>query len=331
MSDRTQPTPPVGQPRQEWLRIGYAAPGAASRGRSAAWRRAIRRYWAPYLFISPFFILFAIFGLFPPLYGLFLSFYRWDALTPRVFVGLRNYELAITDALFWHALLNNLTLLLIATVPGLTLSLILAFFLNNAIRRGRDFYLATYFSPTVTSSAALALVFGLLYGREFGILNAGLRALHLPAVDWLHDPIAMKAALAMLLIWRYLGWNTVIYLAGLQAIPHDYYEAARVDGASTRHLFWHISLPLLRPALLFTTVTSTIGILQLFNEPYLLVGPTGGSDYSLLTMTMYLYNNAFTYLKFGYASALSYLMFAFIFGASLLNLLLVGRKQWGEV
>lgn len=289
--------------------------------------RGVRRYWAPYVFISPFYILFAIFGVFPPLYGLYLSFHRWDGLTPPVFVGFRNYELVLTDPLFWHAFGNTILIAAMSTVPGLFGALGLAFLLNNSIRRGRHIYLACLFSPTVASSAAVALIFGLLYGREFGLLNAVLRFLGLPAVDWLQDPLAMKVSLALLLIWRWLGYNTVIYLAGLQAIPAEYYEAARVDGASTWRLFRHISVPLLRPVILFTTILSTIGILQLFAEPYLLIGSDGGTDYSLLTMMMYLYNNAFTYFKFGYASAISYVMFVIIVIGSILNLWVGRRKE----
>ncbi|HEV8633952.1 MAG TPA: sugar ABC transporter permease [Chloroflexota bacterium] len=303
-------------------------------------RRGVRRYWAPYVFISPFYILFAIFGLFPPLFGFYLSFHRWDGLTEQVFVGLRNYELVLTDDLFWKALANNLIIAAISTVPCLSLALGCAFLLNQRIRRFRDAYLASFFSPAVASVVAVTVVFGLLYGREYGFINGALRLVGLPTVDWLQEPVAMKASLAILLVWRWLGYNTVIYLAGLQAVPAEYYEAARVDGATTWHLFRHVSVPLLRPTILFTTVTSTIGILQLFAEPYLLAnssgqsaasaGFSGGAGYSLLTMTMYLYNNAFSYLKFGYASAIAYVMFVIIFVGSLLNLLVIGRRRWGE-
>jgi cellobiose transport system permease protein len=295
-------------------------------GTVAALRRGLRRYWAPYLFISPFYILFAIFGVFPPLYGFYLSLHRWDGLTPPVFVGLRNYYLVLTDSLFWQAFGNNLAIAALSTVPGLSLALVLAFLLNLRIQRGRHLYLAFLFSPTLASSAAVALIFGLLYGREFGILNAVLRSVGLPGVDWLADPVAMKVSLALLLIWRWTGYNTVIYLAGLQGIPEEYYEAARVDGARTWHLFRYISVPLLRRVILFTTVVSTIGILQLFAEPYLLVGPNGGTDYSLLTMMTYLYNNAFSYFKFGYAAAIAYVMLVFIVIGSLLNLW-IGRRN----
>ncbi len=303
--------------------------------RSLVWRgrlaRAIRRYWAPYLFISPFYLLFLIFGLFPPAYGLYLSFQRWDGLTEQVFVGWRNYELVLTDTLFWTALLNNLAIAAVSTIPSLPFALLCAFLLNHAIQRFRSLYLASYFSPTVASSVAVALIFGLLYGRDFGLINDGLRLLGLAPVEWLTNPLAMKLSVAILLIWRWLGYNVVIYLAGLQAIPREYYEAARVDGARTWHLFRYISVPLLRPTILFTTVTSTIGILQLFAEPYLLVGPTGGTGYGLLTMSMYLYNNAFTYFKFGYSSAMAYVMFVIILIGSILNLVFIGRRRWGEI
>ena len=303
-----------------------AGVGPRRTGLAAALRRGVRRYWAPYVFISPFYLLFAIFGIFPPLYGLYISLHRWDGLTPPVFVGVRNYVLVLTDSLFWHAFGNTVAIAALSTVPALLLALGLAFLLNMSIQRGRHLYLACLFSPTLASSAAVALIFGLIYGREFGILNGALRLLGLPGVEWLQDSVSMKVSLALLLIWRWVGYNTVIYLAGLQSIPIEYYEAARVDGARTWHLFRYISVPLLRRIILFTTVLSTIGILQLFAEPYLLVGANGGTDYSLLTMMTYLYNNAFSYFKFGYASAIAYVMFVFIIIGSLLNLW-IGRRN----
>jgi cellobiose transport system permease protein len=302
---------------------GRTGPAVALRKR---FRHGVRNYWAPYLFISPFYILFAIFGLFPPLFGFYISFQEWNGITPPAFSGMSNYVVVLTDKLFWQAFLNTVVMAVLATVPGLFLSLWCAFLLNNSIRRFRHFYLASLFSPTVASSAAIALIFGLIYGREFGILNASLRLAGLPAIDWLGNPIAMKVSLAVLLIWRWLGYNTVIYLAGLQAIPHEYYEAARVDGANTWHLFRHISVPLLRRVILFTTVLSTIGILQLFAEPYLLVGPGGGPGNSLRTMMMYLYTNAFTYFRFGYASAISYVLFVIVVVGTIVNLI-VGRRR----
>jgi len=308
--------------------LGTLSTGVGQRHPSfaATLRQGVQRYWAPYVFISPFYILFAVFGIFPPLYGVYLSLHRWDGLTPPVFVGLHNYMLVLTDGLFWQTFSNTLAIAALSTGPSLFLSLGLAFLLNTNIKRGRHFYLACIFSPTLASSAAVALIFGLLYGREFGLINAALRFLGLPGVDWLQDPVAMKFSLALLLTWRWAGYNTVIYLAGLQGIPEEYYEAARVDGAHTWHLFRYISVPLLRRVILFTTVLSTIGILQLFAEPYLLVGASGGTDYSLLTMMTYLYNNAFSYFKFGYASAMAYVMFVFIVIGSLLNLW-IGRRN----
>ena len=255
--------------------------------RRSRWHQIKGNKWA-YFFISPFFILFGIFGLFPPLFTLYLSFHKWDVVSPMQWVGLDNYAGVLTDDLFWKAFLNNTVFSLMSTVPGLTLALIIAFLLDLYVHRLRNTFLAAYFSPIITSSVAVAIIFGLMYGTNFGLINSGLRMLGLEPVRWLQDPIPMKFALAILLIWRWLGWNIVLYLVGLQGISHDYYEAARVDGANGVQLFLRITVPLMRPTILYTAIISTIGILQLFAEPYLLTGQTGsmgGTDNSLLTMT----------------------------------------------
>jgi cellobiose transport system permease protein len=288
-----------------------------------------RNRWA-YVFISPFFILFAIFGLFPPLFGLYLSFHKWDIITPMQYVGFRNYTFLLKDALFWKSLANNAILIVMATLPGLPLALLMAYFLDSYVRRLRNTLLAAYFSPMVTSAVAVAMVFAMLYAERYGILNAALRGLGLPAVLWLTRAVPIKFALAILLTWRWLGWNIVLYLAGLQGINHEYYEAARVDGASGARIFLSITVPLMRPMILYTTVISIIGMFQLFAEPYMLTpsgsgGSMGGPRNSILTMVMYLYQNGFGYFRFGYASAIAYAIFVITLALSLLNIRVIGR------
>jgi len=179
----------------------------------------------------------------------------------------------------------------------------------------------------VTSSVAVSLVFGALFGLNYGIVNAIIRMVNLQPVPWLTEPGPMKVVLIILLLWRWLGWNMVIYLAGLQSISHEYYEAALVDGANRWQIFTRITVPLMRPVILYTAVTATIGTLQLFAEPRLLSSEMGGRNNSLLTPVMYIYQMGFGYFRFGYASAVAYVLFVLILGASLLNLRFLRQKE----
>ena len=312
---------------------GGRAGGARSRG---IWRQVWRNRW-PYLFIAPFFVLFAVFGLFPPVFSFYLSFHNWDVLTEPHYVGLANYVHVLRDSLLVKAFGNVFALMLLATVPMLVLALVVAYLLDGYIRRARNGFLVAYFSPAVTSSVASVIIFGLLYGFNYGLINAGLRALGVAPVRWLTDPLPMKISLAILLIWRWLGWNVVLYLAGLQAISHTYYEAARVDGANGAQVLLYVTLPLMRPTILYTTVISVSGMLQLFAEPYLLSVSVpagylsspglGGRANSLLTVVMYLYDHGFRNLRFGYASAIAYVDFVVILALTILNLRITRQEE----
>lgn len=290
------------------------------------WHEVVRNRWA-YFFVAPFFLLFGVFGAFPPLYSLYLSFHSWDILSPMQFVGLENYARVFRDELFWKGVTNGILFGLMATVPGLSLALVIAYLLHRYTRRMRDLLLAAYFSPMVTSVVAVVIIFTMLYSSTHGLINAGLQAVGLPAVRWLEEVWPLRSALAIFLIWQWLGWNVVLFLAGLQAIPDELYDAARVDGANGFAIFWRITVPLLRPTLTFNVVISTIGILQLFAEPALFTGGgqgntatlMGGRDNAVLTVPLYLYVVGFKRFKFGYAAAASYVMFMVILLLSALN------------
>jgi cellobiose transport system permease protein len=288
----------------------------------------IRRNWVAYVYISPFYILFLIFGAFPILFSFYLSFQRWNGISPIQWVGLENYMRLFQDRLFWLALKNTLWIGIVAHIPMLIGALILAFIINSPLVRYKDFYRTAYFLPVVTSSVAVALVFGTLYGVRFGLVNWVLTELGLKPIDWWGGKGEwIKPAIIFLFIWRWLGWNMVIYLAGLQGIPGDLYEAAAIDGASLPQIFWYITLPLLRPVILFTIVLSTIGAMTLFDEPFILVGVTGGTSNAGLTIAMYLYNRGFNFAHFGYASAMAYVVSAIIIVASALNIRFFGRER----
>lgn len=270
----------------------------------------------PYIFISPFFILFAIFGLFPYLYAFILSFVQWDGISPMEWVGLANYQRLLTDDIWWKALYNSVWLMIV-TMLNLVIALVLAFILNSGLVRFKEVYRTAYFTPIVASSVAVAMVFSTLYGHRYGTLNYFLGWFGIERINWLQSALWIKPAIATVVIWRYFGWNTVIYLAGLQSIPTDLYEAARVDGARWRDIFFHITIPLLRPVITFTVILSIIGGLQLFEEPLMLAGGTqstspGGPDRAGLVVMVLLRSTAFQYVQFGYAATMSVALFAII-------------------
>lgn len=295
----------------------------------------IRRNWVAYAYISPFYILFAIFGAFPILFSLFLSFQQWNGISPMQWIGLENYIRLFQDPLFWLALWNTVLIGVVAHIPMLSGALILAFIINSSLVRYKDVFRTAYFLPVITSSAAVALIFSTLYGVRFGLINWLLTEIGVQPIDWWGGSGAwIKPAIIIVFIWRWLGWNMVIYLAGLQGIPHDLYEAAAIDGASLPQIFWHITLPLLRPVILFTLVLSTVGAMTIFDEVFLLLpgtmALTGGTSNAGLTLALYLYNHGFHLAHFGYASAMAYVVTAIIVVISVLNIRFFGRER-GEM
>jgi cellobiose transport system permease protein len=302
--------------------------------RSSLWHE-VRRNWVAYAYISPFYILFAIFGAFPLVYALYLSFTRWNGISPIQWIGLENYQFMLQDQLFWTALKNTVFIAVVAHVPMMSAALALAFVVNSKLVPFKDLFRTAYFLPIVTSSVAVSLVFTTLYGFRYGLINWVLTSSGLPAIDWWGGSGAwIKPAIIILFIWRWLGWNMVIYLAGLQSIPEEFNEAAQVDGANLRQIFWTITLPLMRPVILFTLVLSTIGGMTIFEEPYILLlqtaptmGASGGTNNAGLTLATYLYNQGFTLAHFGYAAAIAYVVSFIIVGVSWVNFRWLGRRR----
>jgi ABC-type sugar transport system permease subunit len=287
----------------------------------------LRRYGMPYLFISPFFILFCTFALFPLLYTFWLSFNNWDGMSPSKFVGLANFiRLFTVDEFFKLSIVNSFVLGFMCLVPKLSLALLVAVAIHSARLKLKDLYQVAYFLPIITSPVAVAIVFLTIYGMQYGILNYILTRLGFHAVQWLVVSSTVKPAITILIVWHEVGWFMVIYMAGLQSIPQDLYDAASVDGAGAWASFWNITIPMLQNVILFTVVIDIIGELQIFGEPYILVGPAGGTNRAGLTMSMNLFSNAFTNLRFGYSSAQAYVMFAIISIISFLNIKIFGRS-----
>ncbi len=279
----------------------------------------------PYVLLSPFVVLFLVFGVFPLGFSFFLAFQSWEptaGLASMKFVGLDNFAFAITDEWFWKSLKNTAWLAIASGVPQHVVAIPLAYFLHSSFKRTRNSVVGAYFLPYITSTVAIAMMFSTLFSTDFGLINVGLNALHgVPglgwlapetSIDWLGRAENVKPAIAMVVFWRYVGFNTVLYLAALQTIPADIYEAATMDGAGRWQQFWYITLPSLQPMVYFGVTLSVIGGLQLFEEPFILTGGRGGSDQAGMTTAMYMYRTAFEFNDFGGASALSWLLFVFV-------------------
>lgn len=276
-----------------------------------------------WLFISPFFILFGIFGIFPLVFTAFLSFHRWDILGTREFIGFENYiNLFTNDPLFWRALGNTFSIWFISTVPQLILALLIAFFLNQAFLKGKTFFRLGVFIPNVTSVVAVGIVFSAMFGTQYGVINYFINLIGFDPVHWRGSYIGTHLAISAMVLWRWVGYNTIIYLAGLQSIGKDIYEAATIDGANKLQQLIYITVPMLRPIIIFTVIQSTIGGMQLFAEP--LIFGVGG-NYQGLTMTLYLYQEAFNRFSFGYAAAIAWMLFFIIIIVSLINLFISQR------
>jgi len=265
-----------------------------------------------YVYIAPFYLLFLVFGVFPMVSGFYISFFRWDALSPMHFLGLENYLNLFKDPLFHKALENTLTIGLIAHIPILGGGLVLAYILNSKLIRWKDVFKTIYFIPMVTSSVAVSIIFQSLFGYNFGLINYFVKLLGSDLINWLGgDGSLIKVAVITMFSWKWIGWNMVIYLAGMQGISSDIYEAATIDGASHFAIFTRITAPLLKPIILFTLIQSCIGMFSLFTEPYILTNSswTGGQNNGGLTLMIYLLNKAPQGGNaYGYASACAYII-----------------------
>ena len=272
--------------------------------------------WTPYVLLSPFVILFLVFGMFPLVFSLYLAFQTWEptsGLSAMQFVGFENFVFSLHDEWFWKSLKNTAWLAVASGVPQHLVAIPLAVFIHTSFKKLRNGVVGAYFLPYITSTVAIAIMFSSLFSTDYGIVNTALRGLFgIENIDWLGTPENIKPAIAMIVFWRYVGFNVVLYLAALQTIPKDLYEAATMDGAGRLQQFFHITLPSLKPMIFFGVTLSVIGGLQLFEEPFILTGGRGGSDQAGMTTAIYLYRMAFDFNDFGAASAMSWLLFVVV-------------------
>lgn len=274
--------------------------------------------WPLYVSVAPFFLLFAAFGLFPTLYSLVLSFQSWNGLGTAKWVGLQNFVRLAQDETFLLSIKNTFIIFALSTFPMLILAIAIAAMLNSAVRFSTFFRIA-YFVPNITSVVAMAVLFGSIFGDNFGLVNAGLNALGLQSVGWMSTPLGIQLTVSILITYQWTGYNAIIFLAGMQSIGTEVYEAAKIDGAGPIRSFLHITLPLLRPTILFVLVVSTITGLQSFTEAQVLTGTasttnpnSGGAGQGGLTMVLYFYQQAFSYNRFGYGAAIAWGVFLIV-------------------
>jgi len=303
------------------IRTGAPLPSRGRRGVRGILRE-MRREWTAYLFNAPGLILFAIFTVYSVSEALYLSFHRWNILQPaKPYVGLANYKEVLHDGAFWRALAHTAYFTFGSMVPSMAIGLFLAILLNSKLR-GAGLFRTAYYLPALTPLVIASLVWKWVYNADYGVANYYLLKLHLisHSVNWLgSNSLAMPAVIVMQ-VWLGIGFNMVVYLAGLQAIPAELYEAALVDGASSWQRFRRITLPLIAPTTFFLLVFQTILGMQAFDQIFVMTsgGPPGPGG-ATTTVTYYIYREAFNYFRMGYASALAYTLFALLFIVSFIQ------------
>jgi cellobiose transport system permease protein len=289
--------------------------------RSSAVRRVLWRAdgkLSPYVYIAPFFVLFIGFGLFPILYTGYVSLTNRDLLRPgfETFTGLANYRELVGDEYFWNSVKNTFVLMVMCAVPQLVLALVMAHLLNTRLRFRTMFRMGVLL-PNVTSIVAVTLVFALIFSRDFGVVNWVLGLFGVEPLTWQSGDWTSRSVIAVMVLWRWTGYNALIYLGAMQAIPKELFEAAALDRAGTWRQLWHITLPALRPTIAFTALVSLIGQIQLFTEPLLFdASPgsvSGGSARQFQTMALFMYEEGFRLGHMGYGAAVAWLMILMTF------------------
>ena len=281
---------------------------------------------SPYLYISPFFVLFAVTGLFPLAYTAYVSVHDWNLIGGQgAFVGLANFADVVQQPRFLTAVRNTFSIFLLSSVPQVLAAIVIAAVLDANLR-ARTFWRMGVLLPFVMAPVAVALIFSNMFGDNHGLVNNVLTDLGLQPIQWHTDRFASHVAVASMVNWRWTGYNALIFLAAMQAIPTELYEAALLDGASHIRQFVSITIPMLRPTIIFVVITATIGGLQIFDEPrmYDQYG-TGGADNQWLTVTLWLYNVGWGQRNFGRASAVAWLLFLIIVVIALVNFLITRR------
>ena len=311
------------------------APAVAPRSLTPWTLRQRLGHWdvkfSPYAYIAPFFIIFGVTGLFPIIYTAYISLQDWDMIrNSGEFIGLEHFQWVLQDRQFWIALRNTFSIFLLSSVPQVILATFIAAMLDTNLR-AKTFWRMGVLLPYVVAPVAVSLIFSNMFGDQFGLVNNILGDLGIAPIQWHVDVLSSHVAIATMVNFRWTGYNALIILAAMQAIPRDLYEAAAIDGAGAFKRFFSVTIPQIRPTLVFVIITSTIGGLQIFDEPRMFdTYGLGGADRQWMTITMYLYNMGWGQFNFGRAAAVAWLLFIIIVTISLINNWLTRRFVAGD-
>lgn len=266
-------------------------------------KRSQKKRLLPYLLVSPYLIFVMVFVVFPVLFSFFLTFNKWNIISPMKFIGADNYSRLIHDRLFWKAIGNTLKFLLLHIPLQLVVSLFLAYLLNQKIRAA-SFFRASFFMPVIVSGVVVTILWQQLLGYDSGLINRALMGMGITKVGWLVNPDVAIYSIAVMATWKNVGLYVILFLIGLQTVPKQYYEAAQMEGANRWQQFYHITLPMINPTIFMVVILSTIGGFSLFIEPYIMTG--GGPLNTTLSAVLYIYKQAFQYYNMGYSATLGF-------------------------
>lgn len=273
-----------------------------------------RRERRGYLFIAPYFFSFFLFSLYPIINTFLTSLKSWDGFSEQVWVGIANYQRLLSDKVFWNSVITTVLLALTTTGLQMIFGIVLAFILSHKRLKGASFFKTAYFFPNLITATSLGVLFSLLFDWQSGSINRILMALNILSepYQWKADPLCSRLIVILIVFWQYFGYYIIIFTAGINGISTDLFEAARVDGATTKNIFFKVVMPLLKPIILFATVTSIIGGLQLFDIPYTFGGVEGNPGKALFTMSMMMFRTTFKNSNFGYGATISQGIFVII-------------------
>ncbi|MDP3950997.1 carbohydrate ABC transporter permease [Microbacterium sp.] len=302
-----------------------------------SWRHRLSRFdqnASPYAYVAPFFLLFGLVGLFPLIYTVYVAVHEWDLLKGEGdFVGVGNFVEILGDAMFWNSIFNTLSIFLLSAIPQLAVALLVAYLLDRGLRAPTIWRMSVLI-PFVVTPVAVAIIFSSIFNEADGLANNLLNLIGIVDQEWKHDTFLSHIAIAVMVNFRWTGYNALILLAAMQAVPRDLYESAAIDGAGPARRFFSITIPTIRPTLIFVIITATIGGLQIFAEPRLFdvstAGGIGGSDRQFQTTVLFLWELAFFRRNLGEASAVAILLFLLIVGIGVINFLLSRRIATGS-
>ena len=280
-----------------------------------------RKQFLPYLLVSPYLVFVSVFVIFPVVFCFFLTFHKWNIISPMRFIGTENYRRLFHDRLFWKAIGNTLKFLSLHIPLQLVISLFLAQLLNQKIRAA-SFFRASFFMPVIVSGVVITILWQQLYGFDNGMINRLLAAFGISKKGWLINPDLAIYSIAIMATWKNLGLYVILFLVGLQTVPEQYYEAAKMEGANSWQRFFHITLPMINPTIFLVVVLSTIGGFSLFIEPYIMT--SGGPLNQTLSAVLYIYKQAFQYYNMGYSATLGF------FYALMIMIVVVLQKRFIE-